>query len=83
MGLLHKDLERWGSLEVAPRFQRKWTQHLLLPPGTNGTHLCFQFISKVGVIKLYEAEEESPLLSDAVILGDLLFHVLLQEGHVA
>lgn len=53
------------------------------PPAYNGTYLCFQLISKVGVIKLYETEKEGTLLSDAVIFGDLFFHILFQEGHIA
>lgn len=35
------------------------------------------------VIELHEAEEERSFVCDAVVLGDLLLHVLLQEGHVA
>ena len=37
----------------------------------------------MGVVELHEAEEEGPFLGDAVVAGDLLLHVLLEEGHVA
>lgn len=35
------------------------------------------------VIELHKAEEECSFVRDAVVLGDLLLHVLLQEGHIA
>lgn len=35
------------------------------------------------VIKLNKAEEKGTFLSDRVVPGNLLFHVLLQESHVA
>lgn len=35
------------------------------------------------VIELYKAEEERSFVCDAVVLGDLFLHVLLQEGHIA
>ena len=37
----------------------------------------------MGVIELNKAEEEGTLVNDGVVPGDLLLHVLLQEGHVA
>lgn len=47
------------------------------------TYLCFKLIVEVGIVELNEAEEQGAFLSDGVVPGNLLLHVLLQEGHVA
>lgn len=82
MSLIRPTLRAAAHQEQSPGPQEE-LQHGPSPPAYNGTYLCFQLISKVGVIKLYEAEKEGTLLSDAVIFGDLFFHILFQEGHVA
>lgn len=47
------------------------------------SHLSFQLVTKVGIIKLNKSEEECSLLGNAVRLGNLFFHILLQKCHVA
>ena len=47
------------------------------------TYLRFQLVVEVRVVELDEAEEQCPFLGDGVVPGNLLLHVLLQEGHVA
>lgn len=47
------------------------------------TYLCLQLVVEVGIVEFYEAEEQGAFLGDGVISGYFLFHILLQEGHVA
>lgn len=47
------------------------------------SHLCLELIVEVRVVELHKTEEERPFVCDAVVFGDLLLHVLFQEGHVA
>lgn len=46
-------------------------------------YLCFELIVEMWVIELDEAEEQGTFLGYRVIPWNLLFHVLLQERHVA
>ncbi len=46
-------------------------------------YLSFKLIVEVWVVELDEAEEQRPFLGNGVLPGNLLLHVLLQEGHVA
>lgn len=54
-----------------------------LPPSNSGTHLGFQFISKVGVIEVHKAKKQGTFLRNVVIFGNLFLHILFQERHVA
>ena len=47
------------------------------------TYLSFKLIVEVWVIELNEAEEQGSFLGNGVVLGNLLLHIFLQEGHVA
>lgn len=53
------------------------------PPSNSGTHLGFQFISKVGVIEVHKAKKQGTFLRNVVIFGNLFLHILFQERHVA
>ena len=46
-------------------------------------HLGLELVAEMRVVELDKAEEERTFVGDAVVLGDLILHVLLQEGHVA
>lgn len=51
--------------------------------GRGVSHLGLELVAEVRIVELDEAEKERALVGDAVVLGDLLLQILLEEGHVA